>query len=144
MICKDCSPLVTSDYLRGLEEGQIVLLPFYDVIQDLEKKFDLVNISWKDNIMNISFTDKEWRHEQKKFTIQEWADHLGITYDEAYEPNVDYVLEDGTVVYKQPRLMVSEKEMKLVNEIVEKRKNGIEVDLDEDEVESLGNGIFLI
>ena len=33
----------------------------------------------------------------QKYSIQEWADYLGITYEEAYEPNIDYITEEGVM-----------------------------------------------
>lgn len=38
--------------------------------------------------------------DMKHYSISEWAKYLGITYEEAYEEGVEYILEDGTVVYQ--------------------------------------------
>ena len=38
---------------------------------------------------------------ERHFTIEEWAEYLGISYEEAYAEGVDYILENGTVVYKK-------------------------------------------
>ena len=42
----------------------------------------------------------------ERFTIAQWAIYVGITYEEAYEENVDYILADGTVVYLKEEVLV--------------------------------------
>ena len=36
-----------------------------------------------------------------KFTLEEWAAYMGLTYEEVYEPNISYIFKDGNTIYKQ-------------------------------------------
>lgn len=37
----------------------------------------------------------------QKYTLDQWACHEGLTFEEVYEPNVTFILTDGNDVYKQ-------------------------------------------
>ena len=37
----------------------------------------------------------------QKYTLDQWACHEGLTFEEVYEPDVTFIFTDGNDVYKQ-------------------------------------------